>query len=134
MNIFLVYLLKVNIALSIIFILYLLLFRNNTQFRSKRFFLLGLCAFSLIYPFVSVPIENPVPFLQNINYVEEMDESYFDNANTVNFAEETAKMPKIDLSHIILYLYLAVILVLFVRFIIQWIGLSKLIGKGTPTD
>ncbi len=129
MNPFLIYLLKVNIALSFIFALYFLFFRNNTLFKSKRIFLWAVCAFSLIYPFVSVPINNPAPFVQNINYLVG-SEIYADDTTTLNIGEAAVNTLEVDFSQIILLLYLAVTFGLTIRFIIQCGGLIKLIRKG----
>ena len=129
MNIFLIYLLKVNIALSIVFALYLLLFRNNTLFQSKRIFLWSICAFTLIYPFISIPTANPEPFLQDINYYFIADDFYFDDANAVNVRKEAINT-SINLSQIIFLLYLTVTVAFSIRFITQYIGLIKLIRRG----
>ena len=132
MNIFLIYLLKVNIALCIVFGLYMLLFRNNTLFKSKRIFLWSICIFTLIYPFISIPIENQSSFLQEINYsVIITDDIYADDLSVQ--AEATEAKTPITLSHIILFAYLAVSLVFITRFFIQHIALKKLIRKGKPS-
>ena len=128
MNIFLIYLLKVNIALSIIFVLYFLILRNNTLFKSKRFFLWTICAFTLIYPFISIQMGSHEPLLHEINYHFIEDNLYLDDASTLIVGKEVT--PKINLSQIAFFLYLTVTLILSVRFIIQYFGLIKLIRRG----
>ena len=134
MNIFLIYLLKVNIALSIVFALYLLLFKNNTLFQSKRIFLWIICTFTLAYPFISVPIGSPEPFLQDINYYFIADDFYFDDANIPTVGAEAINPQKISFSQIIFLLYIAVTLILTIRFFIQCIGLIREIRKGKSSQ
>ena len=54
METILIYLAKVNIALTVFYILFLILFRRDTFFAFKRYFFLFAIAFSLIYPFLTI--------------------------------------------------------------------------------
>lgn len=52
MESFAIYLIKVNVALIVLYAFYKLFFSNDTFFRLKRMMLLLICATSLIYPFI----------------------------------------------------------------------------------
>ena len=54
METILIYLAKVNIALTVFYILFLILFRRDTFFAFKRYFFLFAIVFSLIYPFLTI--------------------------------------------------------------------------------
>ena len=54
METILIYLAKVNIALTVFYILFLILFRRDTLFAFKRYFFLFAIVFSLIYPFLTI--------------------------------------------------------------------------------
>ena len=50
MEIFITYLLKVNVGIAIFYLLYLLIFNKDTFFTMRRIYLIGAILFSLIYP------------------------------------------------------------------------------------
>ena len=54
MALFIVYFLKVNIALAIFYILYKLAFTKDTFLNLKRYLLLFICIISLVYPFIEI--------------------------------------------------------------------------------
>lgn len=57
------YLLQVNIALALFYLLYAVAFKRDTFFRLRRLFLLSVILFSLLYPFFAVPaLAEVVPF------------------------------------------------------------------------
>jgi len=49
-----VYLIKINVAITVCYLAYMLLFRKDACLRGKRVLLLSIMAFSLIYPFVTL--------------------------------------------------------------------------------
>jgi hypothetical protein len=54
MEALLIYLTKVNLVISVLFLVYFLLLRNETFFKVNRIFLLGTMIFSLVLPFLPV--------------------------------------------------------------------------------
>jgi hypothetical protein len=56
MHPFFVYLIQVNIALSVFFILYALVLKRDTFLQLRRFFFLSVIVFSLLYPLIIVPV------------------------------------------------------------------------------
>lgn len=55
MHPFFIYLLQVNIALALFYLLYAVVLKSDTFLRLRRFFFLSVIAFSLIYPLYTVP-------------------------------------------------------------------------------
>lgn len=63
MQAFFTYLLQVNIALALFYLLYAVAFKRDTFFQLRRLFLLSVILFSLLYPFFAVPaLAEVVPF------------------------------------------------------------------------
>lgn len=59
---FLLYLLQVHIALSLLFIVYKALSTRNTHFTARRVLLLGILLFALVYPLFRLPgVSNALP-------------------------------------------------------------------------
>ena len=52
---FLLYLLQVHIALSLLFVVYKALSARNTHFTARRVLLLGILLFALVYPLFRLP-------------------------------------------------------------------------------
>lgn len=50
-----VYILQVNFALVLFYLLYALLFKSDTFFKIRRFYFLSAIVFSIIYPLFVVP-------------------------------------------------------------------------------
>ena len=81
---FWIYLLKVNIAISIFYLLYRMLCRKDTFFQWKRIFLISLILTSLVYPLIIVssllPTENLYPnedVSERLNQWEYTDQRIF---------------------------------------------------------
>ena len=51
-----IYIVKVNIALAVFYLLYMLLFRKDTFIRLRRFYFLSAIIFSLAYPLCTVSV------------------------------------------------------------------------------
>ncbi|MDI9606511.1 MAG: M56 family metallopeptidase [Bacteroidota bacterium] len=63
MQAFFTYLLQVNIALALFYLLYAVAFKRDTFFQLRRLFLLSVILFSMLYPFFAVPaLAEVVPF------------------------------------------------------------------------
>jgi len=66
----LIYLLKVNLAISVLYGIYWLFFRGDTFFRWKRCVLLCICFFPFIFPLLSFPAETVSNPFREIQYVQ----------------------------------------------------------------
>jgi len=113
MDMLLIWLMKVNIAITLLYVFYKLFFQEDTFFRVKRMILLSLLVFSLIYPFF---------------YVRKLFLSYVTHSGgnpiTLNLREfivsETPKMPQsMPLTDIIGIIWIAGMILLLSYFIIQ---------------
>ena len=63
MQAFFIYLLQVNIALALFYLLYAVAFKRDTFFWLRRLFLLSVILFSMLYPFFAVPaLAEVLPF------------------------------------------------------------------------
>ena len=62
MNSIFAYIIELNIAISVFFISYLILFRRDKNFNNRRRFLLGVIIASAIIPilYIHVPYANPL--------------------------------------------------------------------------
>ena len=56
MHPFFIYLIQVNIALALFYLLYVVVLKRDTFLRLRRFYFLSAIAFSLLYPFWSIPV------------------------------------------------------------------------------
>ena len=58
------YMLQVNVALLLFFLLYRAVLKRDTFLQLRRFFFLALILFSLVYPVISIPLPAyfPSPF------------------------------------------------------------------------
>ena len=54
METLIIYIVKVNIALAVFYLLYMLLFRKDTFIRLRRYYFLSAIIFSLTYPLFTV--------------------------------------------------------------------------------
>src|SRR5687767_15018462 len=65
---FMIYLLKVSVSTMALFVIYCLLFRNNTFHQTNRICLLFIIVFSFVVPLISVnvPADRTVPIISVI--------------------------------------------------------------------
>ena len=114
MEIFLSYVLKVNIALVLFYLLYKVLFQKDTFFQARRCYLLGAVFFAFVYPFL--PIDALGEFLQ-------LKQSAATGAATVSFGNLSQGMvvadegaASLDWKKAIMILYAAVTSYFLLRF------------------
>lgn len=70
---FISYLTEMNIALTIFFLVYVLLFRKDSNFNSRRFFLLFAMGVSFVVPLINIQISNPAAtFYSPVISIEEL--------------------------------------------------------------
>ena len=127
------YLIATSVCLAFAYLIYLLFFRKETNFRQRRFFLIFAAVFSLLLPtgsyYILLPLTTnaetqteviaPSPVLESP--VPQIASSDFHSVNpgSVPDTEPVKKRHSIDLLQALQYLYVAGIIVLLLRFIVQ---------------
>ena len=132
------YLIATSVCLAFAYLIYLLFFRKETNFRQRRFFLIFAAVFSLLLPtgsyYILLPLttkaetqtevialspvlESPVPQIASSDF-------HSVNPGAVPDTEPVKKRHSIDLLHALQYLYIAGVIVLLLRFIVQLVTIS----------
>lgn len=127
MNPFFIYLIQVNIALTLFYLLYTIVLRRDTFLRLRRFFFLSAIVFSLLYPFWSIPAlgdfwvssiasgeATAMVFIEEPAEAMMIEEGNIITANTVPW-------PKI-----ILFVYIIVTVVFILRFLGQLLSIFRM--------
>ncbi len=116
------YILKSSLSLIILFGLYWFLLRKEKLFEFNRFFLVLSVVFSLLVPFISIPVNfQTTPVQENFipAYVPEINSTYNVVADGENNSQQyIEKQPSaINISAVLLALYVAGVIVFLVRFL-----------------
>ncbi len=118
-NLIISYAVKASLAMILLYGLYVLCFRNDTFNKTKRFYLLFIVLFSLVYPFCKLNIAtvgNIAIYEAILPQIEVTDNLQVDNDQT--FA--------LGMNDLLLLFFFSGIVVLFVRLFIQLLGIIKL--------
>jgi TonB family protein len=126
----LIYLLKINIAFTILFGFYIIFLRNDTFFELKRVMLLSIVFLSLFYPLITFSLQWAGQ-LENskissgifVNQLEELIVTSSRSSNTVSLFT-------VQLVDILIYVYLAVVVFLFSKMFSQIYGVMQIIRKS----
>src|ERR1035437_6496289 len=122
MNNTLMYFLKVNIAIALFYVFYRLIFYNDTFWSTRRFYLVFSILLSVVYPFISfsgwLEKQEPMKVIMT-NYVQL-------NEITVTAAPATPY----TLENALLAIYGLVVMILFVRMIVQLLSVLRWRLKG----
>ena len=132
------YLIATSVCLAFAYLIYLLFFRKETNFRQRRFFLIFAAVFSLLLPtgsyYILLPLTTnaetqteviaPSPVLESP--VPQIASSDFHSVNpgSVPDTEPVKKRHSIDLLQALQYLYIAGVIVLLLRFIVQLVTIG----------
>lgn len=123
------YIIKSSISLLLLFGLYWFLLRKEKLFVFNRFFLIFSVLFSLIIPFISIPVNLPDNeagdnFVTAINstvpvFGQEQDVVNYSEYQSVNSieAEPVAFFERINFPLLLIFLYLTGVILLFIRFL-----------------
>jgi|GEM_PF-727467 len=129
---FAIYLLKVNIAVILFYVLYRLVFERDTFFAWKRIVLLAAVVFSLFYPLT----EFYSLLTANVNMVKTSD-LYAISLNSINIspaaAEKTFSISKM-LPAALLAVYLAGVLYCLFRIVIQTVSVLNIVKKSQKRE
>jgi bla regulator protein blaR1 len=131
---------KSGLCLSILFLIYHLVFRKENMFTFNRYFLLGSLAFSLIVPLLSIPdffpnvnhtVEIQVPSLDYNFLGNELESGYVSTSlSGQEFNTSKEKIYNVNWDKVLFTIYLLVGVLLFFRFILQIRSLGILIKKN----
>lgn len=116
------YVIKASLAMILLYGLYALCFRNDTFNKTKRFYLLFIILFSLVYPFCKLNISsgNDIAIYQAILPQVEITNNASDTADSVF---------SLGLTELLIFIIIGGIVVMLSRFLIQLSGILKLRWK-----
>lgn len=141
-----IYFIKVNITVSLLFTVYWLLFRNEKFFNLNRFILLSIITFAFVLPLLPYSsftgTQNKVvngiqerlaevELLQNLTTSEKQRPSKENHVNIIG-DEQQKNSPNFSLFQFVVAIYLLIVSILFARLIFQLVQLSSLL-KGNET-
>ena len=118
-NLIISYAVKASLAMILLYGLYALCFRNDTFNKAKRFYLLFIVLFSLVYPFCKMNIStagNMAIYEVILPQIEVTD----------NFQDSNNQVFALGLTDLLLLILISGIIVLFARLFIQLLGIIKL--------
>ena len=138
---FFIYLLKANIAILLFYSLYRLFYRKDTFFQWKRIFLLGMIFTSLTYPLVQMPEislsdrNTPAYFLfQSESFSEKAGQWIYTLPEIVVTNNAQAGQTHWSLLNILLGVYLLGMIVLFIRFAVQFFSLIYIVLRSREIE
>ena len=123
------YIIQVNIALVLFYLLYTVLFKRDTFLKIRRFYFLSSIVFSIVYPLFVVPgLSNVWNF--NIKEPQSVETAVFFEIPTFEIIdeepEETVAFLNIHWEQILIILYTAVTLFFFFRLLWQLISIFRI--------
>jgi TonB family protein len=130
MNVYLNYVIEANIGLCLFLLAYVLLLKNETDFRFKRLWLLIAAAGSLIFPLIHANSYEVVPALGDVIPMTWLPEFVVE-------AEGESRLAFNDTFNVwqmINIIYMTGVSLLLLLFIIRIIGIAKLISKSTTYE
>lgn len=127
-NLFLLYLIKVSIALALFYILYMLCLKQDTFLKLRRGFFLFAIFFSFIFPLFTIEI--PVEEEANIAIPAYYWMSQLDAVVTSDMATESGNSAFFTLTNILYFSLALITLFLTIRFLIQICSIYRLKAKN----
>lgn len=126
MHPFFIYLIQVNIALALFYLLYVIVLKRDTFLRLRRFFFLSAIIFSLLYPFWSIPALGDF-WISSIASGETETMIFIGEpgAAMVIEADSTAKVA-VPWARIISLAYIIVTILFLLRFIMQLLSILRM--------
>lgn len=128
MHPFFIYLIQVNIALILFYLLYAVVLKRDTFFQFRRFFFLSVIAFSFLYPFFTIPGLNDILAFRPSDAQEVPVEVLIGESGTTTIKEGNPVFTQTSIpwNTIFCLLYITVTLVFIVRFTIQCISIYRI--------
>lgn len=132
MSAFLIYGIKVNIAIGLFYLLYLLFLRKDTFLHIRRLFFLSAVLFSLLYPLFTVSVLGDLPFL-NSRPVQTTVTVLVGNVAATGVVEETVPAFLFPWRQIAMAVLFLVMLFFAIRFIWQLVTIFRLHTQSERT-
>ncbi|NDV59745.1 TonB family protein [Bacteroides sp. 519] len=129
METLILYLLKVNIAFVVLYLLYKLLFGKDTFLRLKRYVLLLICIVSVLYPF----IEFELAYDQNNATITALSSLYDGLLPEVTISTEETDAPIFNWYHALGILYIIGIVLLSTRSLLEIRKITRKIFQSNKT-
>ncbi len=132
------YLIATSVCLAFAYLIYLLFFRKETNFKQRRFFLIFAAVFSLLLPtgsyYILLPLTTkaetqtetfaPPPVLEIQDTQVSTPDFYSVNPVVIPDTEPVKRRSSINLLQVLQYLYFAGVAVLLLRFIVQLVTIN----------
>ena len=126
---FFIYLIQVNIALALFYLLYAIVLKRDTFLRLRRFFFLSAIVFSLLYPLWSIPVLGDF-WISSIASGEAEAMVFIEEPGTAIVVEEDSAVKVAVLwERIISLVYIIVTVVFLLRFIGQFLSVLRMNRK-----
>lgn len=140
MHPFFIYLIQVNIALALFYLLYAIVLKRDTFLRLRRFFFLSVIIFSLLYPFFTISALSDILTFRSSDFQEATTTVIIGEPGMAMVIEEEVVAPvSIPWEDILSLFYIVVTLIFTLRFISQlisiyrvWVKSEKQIVSGIP--
>lgn len=123
------YLLKVSLAIILFYGLHVLLLRNETFFKLRRFYFLFALIFSLIYPLISIDWAVSDTTKQSLLTYNLSEAIVWGGTQTAEVGVSSQSIPSLSITHVAFAVALLGALVLLARFAMQLLSLVQQIGK-----
>lgn len=123
MNELFIYFFKVNIGITVLYLLYRLLFYKDTFWISKRIYLLSAIFISFIYPFLDFS-----SWIESEKTLHNILNSYIE-LQQINIASEN--IPKINIEKVFIILYIVVSSVLLIKIVLEFTSVLYLNYKSS---
>ena len=140
MSLFFIYLIQVNIALALFYLLYVIVLKRDTFLRLRRLFFLSVIVFSLLYPFFTIPALSDM-WISRSSGLEGTTVTIMrgESGRAMVVKEEKAAPVAISQEKILSFFYITITLGFVFRFLFQllsihnvWIKSQKKIISGIP--
>jgi TonB family protein len=135
MHPFFVYLIQVNIALSVFFILYAVVLKRDTFLQLRRLFFLSVIVFSLLYPLIIVPLPGSLSTLFS-SEIKETGTTVFIGEPVMEIVsdEDTVSSRDINWARISMMIYFSIMVLFIFRFLMQLISIHRIRVKSELTE
>ena len=131
MSLFFIYLIQVNIALSLFYLLYAIVLKRDTFLRLRRLFFLSVIVFSLLYPFFTIPALSDIWTSRSSDFQEVAVTVMIGEPGMAMVLEEGTIAPiDIPWEKILFLFYITITLGFVLRFLFQLLSIYSVRAKS----
>jgi TonB family C-terminal domain len=127
---FIIYLLKVNIAVLVFYCIYRIFFQKDTLFQWKRIVFIGIIFTSLLFPLVKISGLS----LPNKVVTEKIGYWVYSLPEITVLAQSQIEQKNLSFIHVIQAVYIIGVILLLMRFFIQVISLTRMVGQSEKSS